>query len=130
MIAGPGPATLDMGQTSVSTLSPQPNSGESRGHAMRSRGAGRRRACSGQLGRSRTPRLVWLCPNPPSPCEKPERERSPKLFVVEKWNAFWDPADFTLKAQAPFSVGDASLWSLSELLLSLKFARNAICVLL
>lgn len=26
MIAGPGPATLDMGQTSVSTLSPQPSS--------------------------------------------------------------------------------------------------------
>lgn len=59
-------------------------------------------------------------PEPAKPLREPERSRAPKLFVVEKWNAFWDPADFTLKAQAAFSVRDASLGRLSELLLSLQ----------
>lgn len=48
------------------------------------------------------------------PPRNPRGSAPPNFFVVEKWNAFWDPADFTLKAQAPFSVWDASLSCLSE----------------
>lgn len=93
MIASPGPATPDMGQTSVSTLSPQPSSGESRGardalplgvHGAAGTGQG----FPGASGRACTRR---------GPREKPERSRSPKLFVVAKWTVLREPAALHLK---------------------------------
>lgn len=77
---------------------------------MRARRAGAGRARGSRGGPDSTGRAA---PEPAKPLREPERSRAPKLFVVEKWNAFWDPADFTLKAQARFSVRDASLGRLS-----------------
>ncbi|KAL0623604.1 LOW QUALITY PROTEIN: hypothetical protein AAY473_007321 [Plecturocebus cupreus] len=62
-----------MGQTSVSALSPQPGSGESGAHAMRSRRAGAGLAAGPRAGRAR--RLVGFRSDPPSPSEKPQRTK-------------------------------------------------------
>lgn len=146
MIARPGPEARAMGQTSVSTLSPQPSSGESGAHgAPPPRG---RRACSGPPG-LRPPGcagcagcgglggllrglrgLRGLGPTRRAPGQSREVAR-PGLFVAETWNAPWDPADFTLKAQAPFSRARclARAFSVNFLRASLKVTGNAVCVL-
>lgn len=82
-----------MGQTSVSTLSPQPGSGES-GRARRElRGPGDRRA-----GR------VPLGPGPGAGSKPGGRARQTPGRA--QWNAFWEPADATFKGAGSILVGE------------------------